>query len=124
MTAPHTEEVDGISPITIVGALAICWMLWSVVQSVRIAEVRDGGVILSLGCTDKNRDWLLETTSGIYPVKGRVHVEPGTPLQVETRSNGDRWLCVAGRQTCVQTTRRSLRSGQARRLSLRPPSDL
>lgn len=110
MSGPISRQAGGLTLTTTVGLMAIGWMTWAFVQSIRIAKVDDAGAVLSLGCR-KGQDWLLTTTTGTYPVRGWIHVEVGAPIQIQTRGNGERWICSPYQKVCVQTARRSLSAG-------------
>ena len=55
--------------------------------------------------TGEGRKWLIETETGFYPLTRALVVEKGTPLVLEIRGNGDRYVCNAARTVCGRTAK-------------------
>jgi hypothetical protein len=110
MRAQASAQTGAMTLMTILGVAAICWMAWVVVQSVRVAQVADAGEVLAVGCANKSQEWLLTTSTGTYPIRGWVHLQPRARIRLVTRANGDRWLCTEDQKLCVQTARRSMQA--------------
>ena len=49
------------------------------------------------------RDALVETEQGFFPAIGFITAAKGTPLVLETRAWGDRFICDVPRTLCVHT---------------------
>ena len=50
--------------------------------------------------TGEGRQWLIETEAGFYPLSRALAVNKGTPLLLEIRGNGDRYVCNAAGTVC------------------------
>jgi hypothetical protein len=51
---------------------------------------------------------VIETQLGFFPLRKAVSIPRGTPLMVEERASGKRFVCNLGRTLCVQTSAASL----------------
>ena len=58
--------------------------------------------------TGEGRKWLIETETGFYPLSRALVVEKGTRLVLETRGNGDRYVCNAAGTVCSGTMKRQV----------------
>jgi hypothetical protein len=61
-----------------------------------------GSVVKVIG---EGRKWLIETETGFYPVSKALMVEKNTPLVLEIRGNGDRYVCKAAGTVCGSTVK-------------------
>jgi hypothetical protein len=55
--------------------------------------------------TGEGRQLLIETETGFYPLSRALVVEKGTRLVLETRGNGDRYVCNAAGTVCGRTAK-------------------
>ena len=55
--------------------------------------------------TGEGSKWLVETENGFYPLSRVLVVEKDTPLVLEIRGNGDRYVCDSEGTVCSRTTR-------------------
>jgi hypothetical protein len=51
---------------------------------------------------------VLETDTGFYVLRAHAIIHKGTPLILDTRVNGDQYVCNAGKSVCVRTSSRHL----------------
>ena len=51
---------------------------------------------------------VLETETGFYALRGHATIHKGAALILDTRINGDQYVCDAGKKVCVRTSRRHL----------------
>jgi hypothetical protein len=58
--------------------------------------------------TGEGRQLLIETETGFYPLSRALVVEKGTRLVLETRGNGDRYVCNAAGTVCSGTMKRQV----------------
>lgn len=61
-----------------------------------------GSVVKVIG---EGRKWLIETETGFYPVSKALMFNKGAPLVLETRANGDRYVCNAAGSVCGRTAK-------------------
>ena len=47
---------------------------------------------------------VIETEQGFYPLIGSASIAKGTPLVLELRGSGKRYVCDTGRSLCLETT--------------------
>ena len=50
--------------------------------------------------TGEGRQWRIETETGFYPLSRALVVEKDTPLVLEIRGNGDRYVCNSSGTVC------------------------
>ena len=55
--------------------------------------------------TGEGRQLLIETETGFYPLSRALVVEKGTRLVLETRGNGDRYVCNVAGTVCGRTAK-------------------
>lgn len=48
---------------------------------------------------------VIETTEGLYPLRGQASISKGTALTLESRGSGRRYVCDVPRRLCLETTR-------------------
>jgi hypothetical protein len=49
---------------------------------------------------------VIETELGFYPLSGSASITKGTPLVLELRGSGKRYVCDTSRSLCLETTAR------------------
>lgn len=49
---------------------------------------------------------VIETELGFYPLRGSASIAKGTPLVLELRGSGKRYVCDTSRSLCLETTAR------------------
>ena len=62
------------------------------------------------------RDVVIETETGFYPLWGAPVITQGTPLVLEVRETGFRYICDEPRSLCVETTAKEFKT------ATKPPS--
>ena len=55
---------------------------------------------------------VIETDTGSYPLKGVPAVAKGTPLVLEVRASGYRYICDVSRSLCIGTVRDEFKSAE------------
>jgi hypothetical protein len=55
--------------------------------------------------TGEGSKWLVETENGFYPLSRALVVEKDTPLVLEIRGNGDRYVCNVTGSVCGRTAK-------------------
>jgi hypothetical protein len=55
--------------------------------------------------TGEGRQWRIETETGFYPLSRALVVEKDTPLVLEIRGNGDRYVCNVSGSVCGRTVK-------------------
>ena len=60
--------------------------------------------------TGEGRKWLVETEAGYYPLTRALMVEKGTPLVLEIRGSGDRYVCNVSGSVCGRTAKQGFKN--------------
>ena len=85
---------------------------WDAYKGRQVIQTQTLGPVLQVtGAGGLSRAMLVETPRGFFPVLGAAAFERGTPLVLEVRGNGDRYVCDEPRSGCVKASRAAL--GQA-----------
>lgn len=51
---------------------------------------------------------VLETATGFYVLRGYANIQKGTPLILDSRLNGNQYVCDVGKSVCVRSSSRQL----------------
>jgi len=87
--------------------LLVCYVIVSAVLGTLVeASAHIGKVVNVTGGGGLAVKLLVQTESGFYPLKRSVVIEPGTPLILERRQNGDVYVCGPNHD-CVETAQSS-----------------
>lgn len=85
----------------------ISWDLWDSWQERDVVRSEPIGTVQRIAAsTGKWTTWselILETEAAFYPVRREFSVRKGTPLVLETRRNGKRFICDPQTKVCVRT---------------------
>lgn len=65
---------------------------------------------------------VLETETSFYVLRGHANVQKGASLILQTRFNGDEYVCDQNRAVCVPTASRHLAGGEAAKPSASAPT--
>jgi len=90
--------------------LALClfiagYFIWLYWQSGRVESSRPVGHLIGMSGPG-GRAWplVIETEQGFFPLGKAVAIPKGTPLMIEDRASGDRFICDLKRTVCVRTS--------------------
>jgi hypothetical protein len=86
-------------------ATLVClgWEYW---QESRVISTRVLGPVLSAtGGGGWRMGMVVQTPAGYYPLYAAISVQQGTPLILQVRGNGQRYVCLASGKQCVKTVR-------------------
>ena len=96
--------------------LPLLWCLGTLWETWRDAEVVGSQSIGRLsrmsGATGLAGKVVIETDEGYFPLHEAVSLPKGTPLVLEERGSGRRYICDLQRSTCVRTSRESFLMGK------------
>lgn len=84
--------------------LTITYLIYDDWQGSQVMSRKPIGTVV--GMTGEGRKTLVETENGYYPLIKSLVVEKGTPLVLEIRGNGDRYVCNAAGTVCSGTSKR------------------
>ena len=81
------------------------YIVWEHRQTGQVVAQQPIGALVRMTGTG-GRIWpvVIETQLGFFPLRKAVSISPGTPLMVEERASGERFVCDLGRTLCVQTS--------------------
>lgn len=96
--------------------LPLLWCLGTLWENWRDAEVVSSQPIGSLSRMSGATGWagkvVIETGEGYFPLQEAVVLSKGTPLVLEERGSGRRYICDLPRSLCVRTSRESFAAGK------------
>lgn len=96
--------------------LPLLWCLGTLWETWRDAEVVSSQPIGSLSRMSGATGWagkvVIETEEGYFPLQEAVVLPKGTPLVLEERGSGRRYICDLPRRLCVRTSRESFVVGK------------
>lgn len=92
----------------------ICYFTWLHWQTGEVEAARPIGQLLAMSGPG-GRSWplVIETEQGFFPLGEAVAIPKGTPLMLEDRASGKRFICDLKRTVCVQTSFESMPAPQA-----------
>lgn len=81
------------------------WLTWDESRTRQVVStVPIGKLVRASGWDGFRARLLVETEQGIYPLYHAVSLVKGTPMTLDTRGSGRRFLCDQARTLCVETT--------------------
>ena len=83
------------------GAVLAGWLAWDGLAQSHLCSSAPLGRLHHIGPGGIDAAAVLETARGFYPILASAAFEKGADLVMETRGNGQRFVCDAGRTTCV-----------------------
>lgn len=90
-----------VFPLAVAGLVS-----WDEVRSGQVESVEPIGALVNMSSTGGwERQVVVETERGFYPLESAVTLAKGTPLALDTRRSGRRYVCDVARTLCVATTR-------------------
>ena len=83
--------------------LTITYLIYDDWKGSQVLSRKPIGTVV--GMTGEGRKTVIETETGYYPLIKSLVVEKGTPLVLEIRGNGDRYVCNASGTVCGRTAK-------------------
>lgn len=100
----HPHLIDRILIFLVLVTLArLAWEYW---QESRVVSTRPLGPVLSVtGGGGWRMGMVVQTPAGYYPIHAAPTLQPSTPLVLQVRGNGERYVCLASGTPCAKTAR-------------------
>jgi len=97
-----------LAAATIIGA-PLCFLVWGLFQVWGNDEVVSSESIGAFIQMSPFANWsgsvVIQTDQGFLPLHKAVAIQTGTPLILELRTTGRRYVCDRGRALCVETSK-------------------
>lgn len=85
------------------GAVIVAHKAWEAWHGQQVQSRTPIGTLV--GMSGGGRQSMLETEAGFYPLSEPLAAAKGTPLVLEVRGNGERFVCDAASGACSRTVR-------------------
>ena len=111
--SPHPEIDESISKVlrafALLGLVLLYFPVDLLLGTITRTEVPIGAVkSVSAASGGLQGLTVLETDTGYYALRGHATVHKGTPLILDTRLNGDQYVCIESKKVCARTSARHL----------------
>lgn len=112
----EAAKVDAMKALLLMFALTVfisAYFIWLHWQTTEVEASRPIGQLLGMSGPGA-RQWplVIETEQGFFPLGDAVAIPKGTPLMLEERASGKRFICDLKRTVCVQTSFESMPAPQ------------
>jgi hypothetical protein len=109
LEAARNAAVKGLIFAVATFLLAVGGFIWEHYQTGQVTASRPIGHLIGMSGPGALA-WpvVIETEQGFFPLREAVAIDKGTPLQLEDRASGKRFVCDVQRVVCVQTSFESM----------------